>query len=207
MSQQEALLDAGDGSQVICYCYNDFSEEYASGEILQNADIAIAADEDSLSTYESNNVDATPKTRADISQPLEVKRKDGTISKLSYSDDVGENCTIKKKLFEKSFPEEDEFNNIQKDPIRKWRDISTNITYQVIDMEKVGKNIQEEFNVVSLRSRENEQFKVWLTPRISNNLQKYDLKTKTLFIKSYGLKPCKNSSRSYFDFRVVTKDL
>ena len=43
--------------------------------------------------------------------------------------------------------------------IWKWRDISTNITYQVFDMEKVGEKVQEEY-FASLHSRENEQFKV-----------------------------------------------
>ena len=109
-------------------------------------------------------------------------------------------------MFPASFPEEGEFDNVRNEVIRKWRDIPTNIAYQVIDMKKVGKAVKE-FNVASLRSKENEQFKVWLTPRISDKLQKYDLEIKALFIKSFGLKPCKSSSKNYFDFSIVAKDL
>ena len=63
--------------------------------------------------------------------------------------------------------------------IRKWRDTSKNVVYQVIDMGKVGEKVQEEYNVATLRSRGDEQFNVWLAPRISNKLQKFDLKTKS----------------------------
>ena len=69
------------------------------------------------------------------------------------------NCAIKKK---------DEFDNIPKEAIRKWRDISKNAVYQLIDIGKVGEKVQEKYNVATLRSRGDEQFKVWLTPRISN---------------------------------------
>ena len=204
MTQQEALLDLDQGtSQIICLCSNSFDEDETMKN-LQND--AIKMDDDLSSN--NDTVDATPKTRAVIKQPIAAKRKAQPISKLTYADDDDdeENYNVKKKLFSTSFPEEGEFDNVRNEVIRKWRDIPTNIAYQVIDMKKVGKAVKE-FNVASLRSKENEQFKVWLTPRISDKLQKYDLEIKALFIKSFGLKPCKSSSKNYFDFSIVAKDL
>ena len=61
-------------------------------------------------------------------------------------------------------------------------------------------------NVVNLQTEEGEVFKVWIRPRIYERLRDYDLGRKMVYIKSYGLKPCKDRSKNYFDFSVIAKD-
>lgn len=198
-SQQEALLEAGDGSQVQCECYDGLDEDEIT-EIIQKEKDSIG--ESSSNMEKSISFDVTPKTEMIIQNMAPMKRKNKTLSRLTEDENQP---VIKKRLFESSFPSDEEFEEIRRHgSIIKWRNIPLNIIFQVINLEKVGKEAKE-FNCITLRSKEGNVIKSWISSRILQQLQMQYCEGKSFFIKSFGVKACKSSSRNYFDFTIIVK--
>ena len=60
--------------------------------------------------------------------------------------------------------------------------------------------------IANLQSEDGDIFMVWIRPRIYKQLKMHDLEEKRVYIKSLGLKPCKeNPQKMYFDFSIIAK--
>ena len=215
--RQEDLLECGDGSQVICQCYDGLADE----EIRQLENDEASADEVSTDS-EYLMVDATTQSSADdilfcttpkngtsgksMQPPPLIKRKSNDSSKLS-SDNF--QPLIKKQLFQGDFPTDSEFNECLKSMpyssnIRKWREIPLNVIFRVLGVDIRGDS--KNLHIANLQSEDGDIFMVWIRPRIYKQLKMHDLEEKRVYIKSLGLKPCKeNPQKMYFDFSIIAK--
>ena len=147
---QEDLLECGDGSQVICQCYDGLADE----EIRQLENDEASADIPQVEVDEVSTdgeyvvVDAATQSSADdilicttpkngtsgksMQPPSLIKRKSNDSSKLSSNNFQP---LIKKQLFQGDFPTDSEFNECLKlmpysSTIRKWREIPLNVIFE-----------------------------------------------------------------------------
>ena len=89
--------------------------------------------------------------------------------------------------------------------IMKWRNIPLNKIYRLLSIEIKGSS--ENPYMATMKSKDGTIFKVWIRARIYDELKIYDMEKEYVYIKSYGLKPCKGDpSKQYFDFSVVVKE-
>ena len=62
-------------------------------------------------------------------------------------------------------------------------------------------------HIANLQSEDGDIFMVWIRPRIYKQLKVHDMEEKCLYIKSHGLKPCKEDPlKMYFDFSIIAKE-
>ena len=254
--RQEDLLESGDGSQVICYCYDGMTEEETeevfadkvTADVLDEMKEAFLPAVGQLEIYEElvnstqlkidesdNNSSqlkedfaessrcktdevsnilkpcTTPKNVENVNKNIlpsaPLKRKVSDSSKLTSSNDEPE---LKKRLFHEPFPSEEEFTKCARsmnysNEIIKWRNVPPNKIYRVLSIEIKGSS--ENPYIAMMESVEGDIFKVWIRARIYEQLENYDMKNKCVYIKSYGLKPCKKDPlKHYFDFCIIAKD-
>ena len=215
--QQEALLEAGDGPQVICLCRDDVVDDIILSQAVINSDKFSMDNKDNNeqqlvvpSVSQSVENDATtPKAKFPTKscQPPSIKSK---LAASSQSSTFDHQPAIKKTLFQSDFPTNVEFEEIyqsieekEMSNIQKWRNIPLNKIFKVLSVEKKG--VCDFPNVITLQPEDGEVIKAWIRPRIYERLRKYDLENDSVFLKSFGLKPCKDPSKNYFDFNVIAK--
>ena len=140
--RQEDLLECGDGSQVICQCYDGLADE----EIRQLENDETSADIPQVEVVEVDKVstggeylviDEATQSSADAILFCTTP-ENGTSSKSiqSTSKLSSDNYQppIKKQLFKGDFPTDSEFNECLKSMpyssnIRKWREIPLNVIF------------------------------------------------------------------------------
>ena len=112
----------------------------------------------------------------------------------------------KKRLFHEPFPTDEEFTKCERSmKIMKWRNMPLNKIYRLLSIEIKGSS--ENPYLATMKSKDGSIFKVWIRARIYDQLKIYDMEKKCVYIKSYGLKPCKGDpSKQYFDFSVFVKE-
>ena len=113
---------------------------------------------------------------------------------------------LKKRLFHEPFPTDEEFTKCERSmKIMKWRNIPLNKIYRLLSIEIKGSS--ENPYLATMKSKDGSIFKVWIRARIYDQLKIYDMEKERVYIKSYGLKPCKGDpSKQYFDFSVFVKE-
>ena len=80
-----------------------------------------------------------------------------------------------------------------------------NKIYRLLSIEIKGSS--ENPYLATIKSKDGSIFKVWIRARIYDQLKIYDMEKERVYIKSYGLKPCKGDpSKQYFDFSVFVKE-
>lgn len=224
LERQEELLEEGDGSQVVCLCpLDEISDEAMQQFQIPEDSSSTSQIEDSvdpdnvefaISTTQSSTSNSSLRTpqlgekNVGKMQPPSLKRKRTNFSIISTEEFQP---SLKRQLFLGSFPSNEEFNECLKSatpsyPIRKWKELPLHHIFKVNSLNLQGAG----FNpyVAELLSQGEEIFKVWVNERIYNRLKDFDLAKKCVFIKSNGLKPCKNNSlKQYFDFDIISKDL
>ena len=258
--RQEELLESGDGSQVICLCYEGLTDEEmeqlkleevfadeVTALVLSEIEEAFLPAESQLEIDERLLNSARPKideNATDSSQLEEVFAESSqcktdevsSIDNISLplttpKNEVNDNKNahpsapmkrksklasnnvepeLKKRLFHEPFPTDEEFTKCTRsmnypNKIMKWRDVLPNKIYRVLSIEIKGSS--ENPYMATMESEDGNIFKVWIRARIYDQLKIYDMEKKCVYIKSYGLKPCKKDPlKQYFDFSVIAKD-
>ena len=121
---------------------------------------------------------------------------------------------LKKRLFHESFPADKEFSKCERsmnfpNEIMKWRNVPLNTIYHVLSIEITGSNGDPYIHpyIATMKSKSGNIFKVWIRERIYDRLKNYDMEKKCVYIRSYGLKPCRGDpSKQYFDFSIIVKE-
>ena len=121
---------------------------------------------------------------------------------------------LKKRLFHESFPADKEFSKWERsmnfpNEIMKWRNVPLNTIYHVLSIEITGSNGDPYIHpyIATMKSKSGNIFKVWIRKRIYDRLKNYDMEKKCVYIRSYGLKPCRGDpSKQYFDFSIIVKE-
>ena len=115
---------------------------------------------------------------------------------------------LKKRLFHEPFPTDEEFSKCERSitfphEIMKWRNVPLNTVYRVLSIEIKGSN--ENPYMATMKSKNGSIFKVWIRARIYDQLKIYDMEKECVFIRSYGLKPCRaDPLKQYFDFSIIS---
>ena len=153
----------------------------------------------------------TPKNVENVNKNVlpsaPLKRKVSDSSKLTS---INVEPELKKRLFHEPFPSEEEFSKCARsmnysNEIMKWRNVPPNKIYRVLSIDIKGSS--ENPYIAMMESADGNIFKVWIRARIYEQLKIYDMKKKCVYIKSYGLKPCKKDPlKQYFDFCIIAKD-
>ena len=158
-------------------------------------------DEVSLPRTTPKNVVITNKNAH--SRTSSKKRKVSDSFKLASSNVEPK---LKKRLFHEPFPTDEEFTKCERSMnIMKWRNLPLSKIYHLLSLEIKGSS--ENPYLLTMKSKDGSIFKVWIRARIYDQLKIYDMEKKCVYIKSYGLKPCKGDpSKQYFDFSVVVKE-
>ena len=116
---------------------------------------------------------------------------------------------LKRRLFHEPFPTDEEFSKCERSitfphEIMKWRNVPLNTVYRVLSIEIKGSN--ENPYMATMKSKNGSIFKVWIRARIYDQLKIYDMEKECVFIRSYGLKPCRGDPlKQYFDFSIISK--
>ena len=112
----------------------------------------------------------------------------------------------KKRLFHEPFPTDEEFTKCERSmDIMKWRNIPLNKIYRLLAIEIKGSS--DNPYLATMKSKDGSIFKVWIRARIYDELKIYNMEKDCVYIKSYGLKPCKGDPlKQYFDFSVIVKE-
>ena len=113
---------------------------------------------------------------------------------------------LKKQLFHEPFPTDEEFTKCERSmKIMKWRNMPLNKIYRLLSIEIKGSS--ENPYMATMKSKDGSIFKVWIRARIYDELKIYDMEKEYVYIKSYGLKPCKGDPlKQYFDFSVIVRE-
>ena len=138
-------------------------------------------------------------------QPPPIKRN--LIIYLNYHPTMHQPKSV---FFRESFPTDGEFNECLKSQtfpftIRKWKKIPLDTIFYNLGVETRGAGYNP--YIAHLQSENGEIFMAWIRPRIYNRLKMFDMTEKSVYIKSHGLKPCKNAlQKQYSDFSVIANE-
>jgi hypothetical protein len=174
-AHQNDLMEAGDGSQVFCTHMENFGV---------------------------SDKEQSPKIPHDDSATTFIDRQIGSES-FSSSTSAGK---------KRHFPSLKEFTDASEDkvkrklrPLQKWNSLTPHVVYfvkKVVSIDVGGNGISDKGYYAELENRNEECFNVWLTDIIKNELDMYNVCESDVYIIPLGMKKCKESGNSFFDFVV-----
>ena len=175
---------------------SQLEEVFAGSSQCQTDEISLPRTTPKTTTPKTTNKNAHSRTSS-------KKRKVSDSFKLASSN---VELRLKKRLFHEPFPTDEEFTKCERSMnIMKWRNMPLNKIYRLLSLEIKGSS--ENPYLATIKSKDGSIFKVWIRARIYDQLKIYDMEKERVYIKSYGLKPCKGDpSKQYFDFSVVVKE-
>ena len=172
-THQQQLLDDGDGSQVVC-------------DHLDSTD--IEGDASTTTTTTCTDTKSEQLEAEQINTTATTRRKRKFLTDYEF-DRMGDD-RVKRKIA----------------PIQKWRDLIVRNVYRVVKVHDMNVNIKgkEQLSHYGEFEDSNERLiNVWLTNIIHDELEKYNLETGNIYLKSLGKAKSVASGMDYHDFVIV----
>ena len=182
-TRQNDLLEAGDGSQVLCNHMNNFA---ASDDEEQST--KISRSDASATTFADQQIQSAWKSSASNEATTAAASKKRRFPSLKEFTDASED-KIKRKLR----------------PLQKWNSLTTHVLYsvkKVVTIDVGGNGISDKGYYAELENQNEESFNVWLTDIMKKELDTYNVGESDVYIIPLGVRKCKDSGNSFFDFVI-----